>query len=73
MEIVEWNDQAWIDRLYYLGADASTMSVPRPQDTGCTTIEVTNEGQCNGLLTHAISLGISVEYDEEKDVYILGD
>ena len=47
------------------------MSVPRPQDTGCTTIEVMNEGQANGILSmiHGMT---DVYYDEHEEVYVVG-
>jgi len=42
--------------------------IPRPQDTGSTTIEVDSEGVANGLLS-MIAGFYDVEYDEEARAY----
>jgi hypothetical protein len=47
--------------------------VERPQDTNCTSIELPNEGVANGLLSQITSVGYDVEYDEEDDVYRVGE
>lgn len=47
--------------------------VKTPQETGCTTIEVGCEGTTNGLLSMANGLGYELEYDEEADVYRIGE
>lgn len=53
------------------------MTIPKPQDTGCTTIEVEpgdedeyNEGVANGILS-LISNYRHVDYDEERDAYVV--
>jgi hypothetical protein len=52
--------------------------VERPQDTGCTSIEIdTNdeildEGVANGILS-MVSSTREVEYDEKADVYRVGE
>lgn len=47
------------------------MSIPRPQDTGCTTIEVDiGEGFTNGIIS-MIAGFYTVEYDEERDAYVV--
>ena len=42
--------------------------IPRPQDTGSTTIEVDSEGVANGLLS-MIAGFYDVEYDENSRRY----
>jgi hypothetical protein len=52
------------------------MTVPKPQETGCTTIEVEpgnqeyNEGVTNGILD-LISNYRHIEYIEERGVYVV--
>jgi len=46
--------------------------VEKPQQTGCTSIELPNEGVANGVLSR-ITDYYPVEYDEEKDVYEVGE
>jgi len=52
--------------------------VEKPQDTGCTSIEidtndeVLDEGVTNGIISW-ISESRNVEYDEEADVYRVGE
>lgn len=46
------------------------MSVPRPQDTGCTTIKVDSEGVANGLLSMVADY-YDVVYDEHTDQYFV--
>jgi hypothetical protein len=54
------------------------MTLPKPQDTGCTTIEidtgdeVLDEGVANGILT-MIQATRWVRYDDERDAYIVGE
>jgi len=55
------------------------MSVPRPQDTECTTIEVEDDGTdvgsqgvTNGIISMIAGMR-NVEYDEERDAYIVGE
>jgi hypothetical protein len=54
------------------------MTLPKPQDTGCTTIEidtgddVLDEGVTNGIVT-MIRATRNVRYDDERDAYIVGD
>lgn len=45
---------------------------PKPQDTGCTTIEFPTEGHTNGFLTF-VNKWYDVEYDEERDAYVVDD
>lgn len=42
-----------------------------PQETGCCTIEMNNEGTTNGILS-LISNFYEIEYNEEKDCYEVG-
>lgn len=55
------------------------MSVPRPQDTGCTTIEVDADGTdvgAEGVTNGVVSMLAGtreVEYDEERDAYVVGE
>jgi hypothetical protein len=45
--------------------------IPRPQDTGCTTIEVDKgEGYANGIISMIADFHY-VEYDEERDAYVV--
>jgi hypothetical protein len=53
--------------------------IERPQDTGCTTIEVDAdgtevgaEGVTNGIVS-MLSTGRHIEYDEERDAYVVGE
>lgn len=46
--------------------------VQRPQDTNCTSIELPNEGVANGVLS-MITDYYPAEYDEENDVYRVGE
>jgi len=46
------------------------MTVPRAQDTGCTTFEVEGEGYTNGIISMIASFH-TVEYDEERDIYVV--
>lgn len=55
------------------------MTVPRPQDTGSTTIEIDAdgtdvgaEGVTNGIISMIDSIR-EVEYDEERDAYVVGE
>ena len=54
------------------------MSPPRPQDTDCTTIvvetgdKVMDKGVTNGVLSMVSGMR-EVEYDEEADVYRVGE
>lgn len=45
--------------------------IPRPQDTGCTTIEVDKgEGFANGIVSMIADFH-DVEYDEQRDAYVV--
>jgi len=46
--------------------------IKKPQQTGCKSIELLNEGVANGILSMLIA-SYPVEYDEEKDVYKVGE
>jgi len=53
--------------------------VERPQDTGCTTIEVdcdgtavAAEGVTNGIIS-MIATARDVTYDDERDAYVVGE
>jgi len=46
--------------------------VEKPQDTGCTSIELPNEGVANGVLSRIIEF-YPIEYDEEADTYRVGE
>lgn len=54
------------------------MTVPRPQDTGCTTIEIDvgtdleNQGITNGIVS-MITTHYDVQYDEDRDAYVVSD
>lgn len=50
----------------------------KPQDTGCTTIEIEAdgtdvgaEGVTNGIISF-LAATRNVEYDEERDAYVVG-
>lgn len=47
-------------------------NTPRPQDTGCTTIELPNEGVANGVLSRITDF-YDAEYDEDADTYVVED
>jgi len=55
------------------------MTVPKPQDTGCTTIEVDADGSeigARGVTNGIISMladGREIEYDEEREAYVVGE
>lgn len=42
--------------------------VDKPQDTGCTSIELPNEGVANGIVS-MLNDYYYIEYDAEEDVY----
>lgn len=44
-----------------------------PQITGCTRVELESEGLTNGALSRFNQFGYDVEYDEENDVYRVGN
>jgi len=44
------------------------MTLPRPQETGCTTIELPDTGRTNGVLS-MLNAYYDIEYDEDDDVY----
>ena len=44
-----------------------------PQVTGCTTVELESEGLTSGTLFRLNQFGYNVEYDEENDVYRVGN
>lgn len=55
------------------------MTIPIPQDTGCTSIEIATgdddrhaEGVTNGILS-MIADYYEVEYDEGRNAYVVGE
>lgn len=48
------------------------MSVPRPQDVDCATVEFPTTGHANGAISLLASI-YEVEYDEDEDIFRFGD
>lgn len=44
-----------------------------PQDTDCKSIELESAGLTNGTLSNLRQFGYDVNYDEEDDVYRVGN
>lgn len=48
------------------------MSVPRPQDVDCATVEFPTPGHANGAIS-LLAEYYEVEYDEEDDTFRFGE